>query len=237
MPSQLELLVENIKQNNALNNDFYQVWMNDTLSPEQLAIFARNYWEWTYRFPEALAGLIMISSDLETRLEYTKTLYSELGYGDIHRVHSKLFENFYIFLNAKMNNQSQDITDLKNTYPLLQTTTELINWERSTYSTDLTSASGAQLAIEWQAYTMLRKLYTGACNYEYLWEDKDEFHEVCEFFYVHIGSAEKDHKDESIQAAQKLLNQDAPYTVFKSGFDEHLQYIANFWNGIASAIL
>ena len=236
MLNQLESLVKNIKQNSALNNDFYQMWMNVTFSSEQLAIFARNYWEWTYRFPEALAGLVMISPDLETRLEYTKTLYSELGYGDIHRVHSKLFENFYTSLHAKLNHQKLDMIELKNTYPLLQTTKELINWEKATYSKDLTSASGAQLAIEWQAYTMLRKLYKGACNYEHLWEDKDGFHEICEFFYVHIGSAEKDHKDESIQAAHKLLSQDAPYMVFKSGFDEHLQYITNFWNGIANAI-
>ena len=53
---------------------------------------------------------------------------------------------------------------------------------------------GALLAQEWLAYSMLTRLYEGARNYQHLYTNNDEFHERCEYFYIHIGDAEKEHK-------------------------------------------
>jgi hypothetical protein len=37
-------------------------------------------------------------------------------------------------------------------------------------------------------------LYEGSRQYIDVFETLDEFHEYCEYFYVHIGEAEKDHR-------------------------------------------
>ena len=233
----LKNLVSHINEQDAVNNKFYHVWMNQKLSLEDLAIFVRNYWEWTFRFPEALAGLISNTDDVIAQVEYVKTLYSEMGNGQIDKVHSTLFENFCKELAKNMGRPGfLDIQALRQTIPLLQETKDLNTWQKGTYSTNYAMAAGAQLALEWQAYTMIRKLYDGARNYMEFWQNPDGFHEACEFFYVHIGSAEKDHKDESIEAAAELITRGACFEDVELGFNKMLGLISNFWNGIANTL-
>jgi pyrroloquinoline quinone (PQQ) biosynthesis protein C len=95
---------------------------------------------------------------------------------------------------------------------------------------------GAQLALEWQAYTMLRKLYDGARNYLPLWSNPDEFHEACEYFYTHIGAAEKDHKKESLNAVRRYARDDESQALIIDGYYQHLKLIADFWAGLYNAV-
>ena len=153
-------LVQNVSSHTAVNNRFFELWLNNELSAKQLEIFARNYWEWAHRFPEAIALLIAISDDYMTRAEYTKTLHSEIGYGRADKIHSHLFENFYDQLIAKVTPSNiVTLCQLRNKKEVLPETTKLVNWEKETYFSDKLAAAGAQLAIEWQAYTMIRLLY------------------------------------------------------------------------------
>lgn len=230
-------LVKNIDTHEAVNNRFFEIWVGKKIKIEQIAIFARNYWEFTYRFPESLAILILNADNISARLEYTKTLYSEMGNGHINGVHVLLFENFYKNLSSKLNipnylSMDSLVEDLK----LLPDTSNFITGQKELYSQEYSIAVGAQLALEWQAYTMVRKLYEGARNYMDLWKNQDEFHEACEFFYVHIGEAEKNHKDESIAAAYKVITSGGDFNKLEYGFTKHLDLIAAFWNGIADEI-
>ncbi len=43
-------LVDSVKKNRALQNSFFQKWMLGKMTIEQLGVFARNYWEVTFRF-------------------------------------------------------------------------------------------------------------------------------------------------------------------------------------------
>ena len=234
MRKQLNDLVSTISSHPAVKNQFFDLWENEVLSHQQIAIFARNYWEWTYQFPGAIAALMMISDCHVARTEYCKTLYSEMGYGNPQKVHAKLFEDFFEKLAIQIGAKEQTtFAVLKRSMDCLPETHQLVNWELENYAKCRVYASGAQLAIEWQAYTMLRKLYEGARNYSHLWQDQDLFHEACEFFYAHLGEAEKEHKEESITAAESLIKSDDDLRTVQQGFHQHLSVIENFLDSIS----
>lgn len=230
----LSSLVNEVYTHEALNNKFYTQWMISKLSLEKIAIFARNYWELTFRFPEALASLISNFEDLELRTEYSKTLFSEMGNGNPKAVHYVLFENFCNDLAQHMGQPGYlCIDNLKKNITLLPETVAVVKGQRVLYSQNPAIATGAQLAMEWQAYTMIRQLYDGVRNYIDLWPNQDSFHESCEFFYAHIGSAEKEHKIEALNAAYKILKNGGDLLDMKHGFNHHLKLLANFWNAVS----
>jgi hypothetical protein len=148
-----------------------------------------------------------------------------------------LLDAFFDALAEKLGEGNRLRRDrLERDLDLLPSTQALIQGERKAYGTpDL--AFGAQLALEWQAYTMLRKLYDGARNYLDLWSIPDEFHEACEYYYAHIGAAEKDHKDESLLAVRRYTGDAKRLTAIQEGYDHHLDLIAGFWQGLHQATL
>src|SRR3546814_13535588 len=120
------------------------------------------------------------SSDLT---EYAKTLFSEMGYGRADKAHSILFDSWLLALGTKLG-ESNLLTweNIESSLPILPETKKLIEGEKRLYGSDNATGSGAKLAWEWQAYTMLRKMYDGACQYTGIGELTDEFHGACEDF-------------------------------------------------------
>ena len=96
MTRELELLLTDITNHPALNNDFYREWMTRRFTIDELAIFARNYGAWVKSFPDALAILLVTTDDIDAKTEYVKTLYSEMGYGNSEKVHSALLHSFTV---------------------------------------------------------------------------------------------------------------------------------------------
>jgi pyrroloquinoline quinone (PQQ) biosynthesis protein C len=210
--------------------------MTKRFTIDELAVFARNYGAWVKSFPDALAILLVTTDDIDAKTEYVKTLYSEMGYGNSEKVHSALLGNFFEGLVRKMEDGAgTNWSDLQRTVDLLPTTQELIKGEQELYR-DQQMSFGAQLALEWQAYTMLRKLYDGARNYLPLWSNPDEFHEACEYFYAHIGATEKEHKEESLKAVKRYAVSEQAVAKMEDGYHEHLNLIFNFWQGLYDAI-
>jgi pyrroloquinoline quinone (PQQ) biosynthesis protein C len=236
MTTALEALLTDITNHPALNNEFYHEWMTRKLTVEELAVFARNYGEWVKSFPDALAILLVTTQDIDAKTEYVKTLFSEMGYGNSEKVHSILLSNFFKELVRKLGPQSDmDWESLQKAVDLIPTTQELIQGEQDLYR-DPQMSFGAQLALEWQAYTMLRKLYDGARNYLPLWNDPDEFHEACEYFYAHIGATEKEHKEESLNAVKRYATSEENLAKMMDGYQRHLDLIFNFWRGLYHAL-
>jgi pyrroloquinoline quinone (PQQ) biosynthesis protein C len=230
-------LLREITSQSALENDFYRRWMSGSFSIEELEIFARNYEAWVKSFPDALATLVGATDDLDAKGEYVKTLYSEMGYGNSTKAHSVLLEQFFEALADKLGERGKlDPDRLEREVEMLPSTRELIEGERQLYG-DAHMSFGAQLALEWQAYTMLRKLYDGARNYLPLWSNPDEFHEACEYFYTHIGAAEKDHKDESLNAVERYAQDEESLAWIVEGYHRHLKLISDFWLGIYNALI
>lgn len=235
MIARLEELLENITSHPAVDNSFYREWMSRSMNIDELEIFARNYGAWVKSFPDALAVLIQATADVEAKTEYVKTLYSEMGYGDPAKTHAALLDDFYEKIAKKLGQESRLSREVRERkLPMLRTTCALIAGEQELYRDALRSV-GAQLALEWQAYTMLRKLYDGARNYLPLWSNPDEFHEACEYFYIHIGAAEKDHKEESLNAVRRYAVNDVSLALIIEGYNRHLDLIADFWEGISRA--
>ncbi len=236
MKNALKQLLWEITSQSALENDFYRRWMSGSFSIEELEIFARNYEAWVKSFPDALATLVGTTDDLDAKGEYVKTLYSEMGYGNSTKAHSVLLEQFFKALAEKLGESGRlDRDRLEREIEMLPSTRELIEGERQLYG-DAHMSFGAQLALEWQAYTMLRKLYDGARNYLPLWSNPDEFHEACEYFYTHIGAAEKDHKEESLNAVERYATDEESLTWIVEGYHRHLKLISDFWLGLYNAM-
>ena len=236
MIEKLEQMLGDIKSHPALENSFYRDWMSRRLTVEELEIFARNYGAWVRAFPDALAILVAASGDVPIKAEYVKTLYSEIGYGNPDKAHSILLDAFFEQLAQQLGQETRfKRSRLEGDIELLSSTKALIEGEQALYRDDRTSI-GAQLALEWQAYTMVRKLYDGARNYLPLWPDPDGFHEACEYFYAHIGAAEKDHKQESMFAATRSATDEESLQNIIDGYDRHLDLIAAFWEGLYAAM-
>jgi pyrroloquinoline quinone (PQQ) biosynthesis protein C len=230
-------LLREITDQPALENDFYRRWMSASFSIEELEVFARNYEAWVKSFPDALATLVSATDDLDAKGEYVKTLYSEMGYGNPRKAHSVLLYQFFEELAAKLGERGRlDNDRLEREIEMLPSTRDLIEGERELYG-DAHMSFGAQLALEWQAYTMLRKLYDGARNYLPLWPNPDEFHEACEYFYTHIGAAEKDHKEESLNAVQRYARDEESLAWIIEGYQRHLKLISDFWLGLYNALM
>jgi pyrroloquinoline quinone (PQQ) biosynthesis protein C len=230
-------LLREITDQPALENDFYRRWMSASFSIEELEVFARNYEAWVKSFPDALATLVSATDDLDAKGEYVKTLYSEMGYGNPRKAHSVLLYQFFEELAARLGEGGRlDNDRLEREIEMLPSTRDLIEGERELYG-DAHMSFGAQLALEWQAYTMLRKLYDGARNYLPLWPNPDEFHEACEYFYTHIGAAEKDHKEESLNAVQRYARDEQSLALIIEGYQRHLKLISDFWLGLYNALM
>lgn len=235
--NKLEELAKSTYTHEALNNEFYELWNKEKLPVNSLKIFARNYSNWVKSFPDTLAMLFANTSDSEAKIELVSTLYSEMGCAKTEKVHWKLLDYFLSNLADSIGHSGELDREKLAGMNLLESTKNLIDGERKLYThKDSSVAAGAQLALEWQAYTMLAKLYEGVRNYKDVWKNGDEFHEACEYFYVHIGSAEKGHKEESLKAAKKYARTDAELEKVKQGFSEHLKLIAEFWKGIHQEI-
>jgi hypothetical protein len=95
---------------------------------------------------------------------------------------------------------------------------------------------GAHLAQEWIAYPMLVQLYEGARNYQYLYQDRDEFHEECEYFYTHIGESEKSHREQALFAAGRACQSSSDHDAMLDSARAFLEITANFWDGLALAM-
>ena len=236
MTGSLEAMLAQITSNPAVDNVFYGEWASRQFNIEELQIFARNYGAWVKSFPDALAVLLATTHDIEAKTEYAKTLYSEMGYGNPTKVHSVLLDGFLAELARRMGHEHKlDRQVLNKNIELLPTTRALIEGEQQLYG-DAQMSFGAQLALEWQAYTMLRKLYDGARNYMDLWSNPDEFHEACEYFYAHIGATEKDHKDESLRAVKRYAIDEESLAKVQEGYLRHLDLLFNFWKGLHDEI-
>jgi len=233
----LVALAKQVYTHGALRNAFYRLWMSEQLDLQGLAAVYVNYGTFVRRFPEVLAVMILHTDDVHARAEYAKTLFSEMGYGQVRSAHSVLFDSFFNSLGRQMGAEGEFMYEkLVKTTPVLAETLALVEGEKRLYSMDRATAAGAQLALEWQAYTMLSQLYEGARNYMHLWPDSDSFHEAAEYYYAHIGEAEKEHKIESLNGAKVFDVTPEARTNIERGFYTHLSLFEKFWAALADAV-
>ncbi|MER7226537.1 hypothetical protein [Streptomyces rubradiris] len=86
--------------------------------------------------------------------------------------------------------------------PTLDTTRVFSSGQRALCeSEDQRVGQGALPAQEPLACSMLTRRYEGVRNYKSVYERDDDFHKACEYFYVHIKEAEKEHEVQAVKSA------------------------------------
>jgi len=190
----------------ALNNEFYRLWIGSTLSADQVEIFAQNYYERVSNAPVRIALAFLHMKDIRARAETVENLADEMGMGNPRKVHSVLLRQFFENLLSRIRGTGVDFDKLSA--PVLPSTQRLVDEGVRLFSSDEPAeVCGALLAQEWNAYLQLVNIYEGARNYMHLFP-LEEFHENCEYFYLHIGATEKEHKIHSLStAAQTEIRQ------------------------------
>lgn len=229
-------LTEQIDAHPALDNAFYKAWTDGPLPFEQVKIFARNYLVRTVNTSTMVALSYLCTQDVVARTEISKNLFSEQGNGDPSKAHISLLRLFLEALLSRLAGRAFSLDELDD-LPVPKTTERFVAAQMSLYSSDNQAfVLGAHMAQEWLAYPMLTRLYEGTRNYMNLFESLDEFHEHCEYFYVHIGEAEKEHKKQAVKSILQVCRTEEEADALKNGFHGFLNVTAGYWKGVADAM-
>ncbi|SEQ99730.1 iron-containing redox enzyme family protein [Actinokineospora terrae] len=228
--------VADIDTSAAIDNDFYRLWMGGPLPYSAVAVFAREYLART-RFTAVMVALsVLNTTDLAARVECVKNLYSEYGNGNAEKAHLVLLENFLADLLSRLAGREVSTGELTLEEPLPSTTAFSAGQRELFSATDQRVVQGALLAQEHLAFAMLTRLYEGVRNYKPLWPREDDFHEACEYFYVHIGEAEKEHKREAVVSAAAVSRTEADFAVVLRAYDTFVTLTADYWRGVHQAV-
>lgn len=218
----------------ALTNPFYALWMGQELDADAVELVARNFYERVRRTPIRIALAFLHMTDVAARAETVENLYDEMGLGDASKVHSVILRDFLQTLLSRMRGHEVDL-DTVNA-PLLPSTLRLVEQGEKVFSSPHPQeVCGALLAQEWHAYPQLVYLYEGVRNYRHFFE-LEEFHENCEYFYLHIGATEKEHKIHSLSTAAKACRTAEDLEYLERGFTTYLDLLAENWTEIHSRI-
>ncbi|NEW77724.1 iron-containing redox enzyme family protein [Streptomyces rhizosphaericus] len=233
----VEDLASSVHESEALVNEFYDRWMGGPLAYPEVRVFAEQYLARTVNTSVMVALSVLNTSDLDARVECVKNLYSEYGNGDASKAHLVLLESFLADLLSRLKGSQVSAEEIRSARPL-PTTTEFSSGQRALFqSDDQRTVQGALLAQEHLAYSMLTRLYEGVRNYKSVYETDDDFHEACEYFYVHIGEAEKDHKAQAVTSAALVCQDEKDLAVVTEGFTRFVDLTAGYWRGVSAEMV
>lgn len=236
----IQSLAESVFTHKALDNEFYRRWMGGSLPLADVEVFARNYLARTTLTSRMVALSFLGTDNLRAQVEIVKDLYSEMGYGNPEKAHLALLESYLVDLLSRLADRPYSMDEL-TALPVLKSTRTFIHEQLRLFTDDGHNNNprhvlGTLLAQEWLAYSMLTRLYEGARNYKHLYANNDDFHEHCEYFYIHIGDAEKDHKIQAVKAATQECTTDQHIEEVSASFNRFLIITEQYWDGIARAM-
>lgn len=210
-----ESLHKLIDSHEACDNPFFNLGRAWPWRVGQLRTFCPDYYAWIKSFPSILSGLIANTCDLDFQFFLTQILFSELGSGDVERMHFKLFERIL----RKLGLSDEEINAgarFRETHDLIEGMCQLYRHE------DILRAMGAQYALERQAFPMIDKLYVGFKHYENL--TRDDF----EYFELHLVE-EPEHLACMEECMQRCVGAPEEPARVEAGAKECLELIAAFW--------
>ena len=229
-------LAESVYRHPALDNEFYGLWRGTELGADQVEIVARNFYAQVAPTANriALVFLRMNPEDAAARAETVENLNDELGNGVADKVHSVLLKNFFAELLTRLRGRPVRFDDIPAA--ALPATRRLVEEGAALFGDPRVQVGcGALLAHEWHAYPQLVYLYEGARNYLPHFA-LEEFHEHCEYFYLHIGATEKEHKVHSVSTSAALCHTTEELAALEKGFTGYLDLLADFWRELYAAV-
>jgi pyrroloquinoline quinone (PQQ) biosynthesis protein C len=230
----IRALVSSCSEHPAFNNPFYELWMANALPVRQVEIVALNFYERVRRTPDRIALAFLRMNDIQARAETIENLSDEMGRGNAAKVHSVLLREFFETLLSRLHGRQVHLDEVDA--PLLSSTQRLIDGGQDVFNSPYPQeACGALLAQEWHAYPQLVSLYEGVRNYKGYF-GHEQFHEVCEYFYLHIGATEKEHKVHSLSTAAQMCHTTAHLEHLERGFATYLDLLADNWAEIYTTL-
>jgi pyrroloquinoline quinone (PQQ) biosynthesis protein C len=230
----IEALAYGASEHPAIKNPFYELWMSRELPVEQVELVARNFYERVRQTPVRIALAFIHMEDITARAETVENLSDEMGMGDPRKVHSVILRSFFETLLSRLHGREVNFDEISA--PILPSTTRLIEGGEKVFSSPYPQeVCGALLAQEWHAYPQLVALYEGVRNYRGHF-GLEEFHENCEYFYLHIGATEKQHKIHSLSTAARTCRTEADLVHLERGFTTYLDLLADNWSEIHTTL-
>jgi pyrroloquinoline quinone (PQQ) biosynthesis protein C len=230
----IESLACGVAEHPAAKNSFYDLWMSRELPVEQVELVAKNFYERVRRTPVRIALAFIHMQDLAARAETVENLSDEMGAGDPSKVHAVILREFFETLLSRLRGAPVDFDEVEA--PLLTSTVRLIEEGEKVFSSPHPQeVCGALLAQEWHAYRQLVCLYEGVRNYRGYF-GLEEFHENCEYFYLHIGATEKQHKVHSLSTAARACRTEVDLVHLERGFTTYLDLLAENWAEIFAVL-
>jgi pyrroloquinoline quinone (PQQ) biosynthesis protein C len=231
----IRALAERAAEHPALNNRFYELWMSQELSVDQVELIACNYYERVRHTPDRIALAFVRMDDIAARTETIENLHDEMGRGDPANAHSLLLRTLFEALLSRMRAtpikfDKLDAFILNSTKHLLEKGDELFS------SRHPLEACGGLLAQEWHAYIQMVKLYEGMRNYIKFFE-LEEFHDACEYFYLHIGATEKRHRTDALHSAARMCRSAEDVAYLEQGFNHYLELLADNWDELYTRVI
>jgi pyrroloquinoline quinone (PQQ) biosynthesis protein C len=230
----IQALAHGSSKHPAIDNAFYELWMSGPLEVEHVELVARNVYERVSRSSDRIALAFLGMTDPRARAETIENLSDEMGHGNADRVHAVLLRSFWETLLSRLRGQSVDFDALEA--PILPSTRRLVDEGSNLFSSPYPQEiCGALLAQEWHAYPQLVFLYEGVRNYRGLF-GLEEFHEHCEYFYLHIGATEKEHKIHALSTAAHTCRSAEDLEHLERGFTRYLDLLAENWDELYATI-
>lgn len=233
--NRIRTLAERSSKHRALNNGFYDLWMAKRLPVEAVEIVARNFFARVSRTPDRIALAFLGMTDPAARAMTVRNLSDEMGDGDSLRIHSVLLRTFLEELLSRLRSMPVFLDEIDA--PLLPSTLQLISeGEKLFGNANPHVATGALLAQEWHAYPQLVFLYEGVRNYRDDFDSLQQFHEACEYFYLHLGATEKEHRVDALSTAVQSCSCAEDVEAIEEGFHAYLDMLAANWEELESAV-
>jgi hypothetical protein len=174
-------------------------------------------------------------TDAAARAKTVRNLSDEMGDGDTSRVHSVLLRTFLEELLSRLRSMPVSLDELDA--PLLPSTLRVISeGEKLFGNANPHVAAGALLAQEWHAYPQLVFLYEGVRNYRDDFDSLQQFHEACEYFYLHLGTTEKEHRVDALSTAAQSCRRAEDVEALEEGFHGYLDMLAANWEELQAAV-
>lgn len=216
----LRSLVLELEDHPVNRNAFFERFQRERLPREQLQFFVRHYHYFCKHFVKRLEGLLYRTplDQMSMRVELTRTLYSELGNGDLSRAHLTLLERFAGTIGLGE-------AELSRTDPIAPVRDYLDILDELFLRCDYLTALGSELAVEITAASEFRALYPGLQRYGWLHE-RD-----LEFFRLHVEE-EVSHGAWLMEAVERTARSPEDYGRVTAGARRTADAWHQFWLGL-----
>lgn len=214
-----------------VSNSFYRRWVGTRLTSAQFEVFAHQYYARVKATVGRLGASFCSLQDPRDRIQIWHNIGDELGHGDRDRIHSVLFRRWAESLLGKLQASEGGAISGWRSQHLIPTTRTFIAETQRLCSASGPSAAGALLAQEWHGYHQIAVLMDGYALYRGLY-DLEEFHDMAEYFYVHLGRAEKEHRTQAIDIASRILEDRPCFAEVERSFMTYFDLLNDFWTGV-----